>query len=127
MLTKSSLMIFTAVLSNLFTKKKLYKHHVIAMVILVIGLTLVGILSSVYDETKIIENDTIVHAGKAKPSHVFYIFVNLLGQFFEACQFVTEAVFNEGYALDPTYMVGMEGLFSCLYFFTMIPFFIQIK
>ena len=68
MLLKSSLMIFTAILSNFFTKKKLYGHHIIAMIILAIGLTSVGILASIYKETKIVEDDTIEDPETSQPS-----------------------------------------------------------
>jgi len=51
----------------------------------------------------------------------------ILAQFFLACQFVSEAVFTEGYSLDPLYVIGMEGLFGIMYITLMIPFFIHFK
>jgi hypothetical protein len=43
-------MIFTAVLSTLITKKKIYLHHWIAIGIVTIGLVIVGIITDIFRE-----------------------------------------------------------------------------
>ena len=52
----------------MFTKKKLYIHHLIAMIIVGLGLSVVAVLASVYKEKKIIEDDTFISAESTMPS-----------------------------------------------------------
>lgn len=59
MLLRSSLMLFTAILNRIFVNKKLYAHHMFAMLMVGLGLTIVGILAEVYKETEIVELDEI--------------------------------------------------------------------
>lgn len=61
-------MLFTGILSKMFTKKKLYIHHLIAMIIVGLGLSVVAVLASVYKEKKIIEDDTFISAESTMPS-----------------------------------------------------------
>jgi len=61
-------MVFTGILSKLFTKKKLFIHHIFAMVIVAIGLTIVAILASVYKEKDIIEANELEAAENGTPS-----------------------------------------------------------
>lgn len=119
-------MVFTGILSIIFTKKKLYIHHLIAMIIVAMGLSVVAVLAEVYKEKDLIENNEFEAAEDSSPSQGWYIFLLLLGQFFMACQYVSEAIFTEGYSLDPSYIVGMEGVFCCFYFVIMAPFFLQV-
>lgn len=51
-------MVFTGILNNIFMKnKKLYSHHWFAMLVVGLGLTIVSILASVYNETDLVEAD----------------------------------------------------------------------
>jgi drug/metabolite transporter (DMT)-like permease len=68
MLLRSSLMVFTGILSLIFTKKKLYVHHAIAMAIVAIGLSVVAVLAEVYKEKDLIENNEFEAAEADQPS-----------------------------------------------------------
>jgi len=61
-------MVFTGILSKFFTKKKLYCHHLFAMVIVAIGLTIVSILAAVYKEKDIVDADEFESAESSEPS-----------------------------------------------------------
>lgn len=68
MLLRSSLMVFTGILSKFFTKKKLFMHHTFAMVIVAIGLTIVSILAAAYNQKDSIEADELEPAETGKAS-----------------------------------------------------------
>ena len=68
MLLRSSLMVFTGILSKIFVKRKLYLHHVVAMIIVGIGLTVVAVLAYVYNEKDIIEDDELEPAESTNNS-----------------------------------------------------------
>jgi len=106
MLLRSSLMVFTAILSKIFISKQIYAHHWFAMFTVVSGLAVVSYLASINREDKSHDNE-----ATSSSSHLWYIFLVLLSQLSMACQYTYEAYFFENYTIDPFYMVGIQGLF----------------
>lgn len=90
-------MVFTAILSKLFVRKRLYAHHWFAMLTVAVGLTIVSVIAS---EEK-------GDAETVSTPEWFYIFLLLLSQLCMAVQYVMEARFLEEYAIDPLYLVGI--------------------
>ena len=93
MLLRSSLMIFTAVLSTLITKKKIYLHHWIAIGIVTIGLVIVGIITDIFREKGSSDKD----APSSGLSQLMYMGIMLVSQFFMSCQYISEELYLKGY------------------------------
>lgn len=47
----------------------------------------------------------------------------IISQFFTGTQFVFEEKLLSGYYLDPLYVVGLEGMWGCIYFAIILPIF----
>ena len=103
---RSTLILFTAVLSKTVLKMSLKKHHYFALSLICIGLTLVGVAS--------LDNDD--HRSHSKSdTAVVGIFVLVLGQAFGAAMYVIEEKFMQDYEdMHPLLLVGFEGLWGTL-------------
>ena len=80
MLLRSSLMIFTAVLSKIFISKQIYAHHWLSMLTVATGLAIVSYLASVTREDKVRDNE-----ATSTSTHLWYILLVLISQFCMAC------------------------------------------
>ena len=106
---RSSVVVFSALFALIFLKKKLYRHHVTSIVILVAGIFLGG-LSQVLSSSK---------AVLLKP--IGFIIV-LVAQLFRATAYVVEEKFLGDFDdVDPIYLVGAEGLWSLLIWCIVLP------
>jgi drug/metabolite transporter (DMT)-like permease len=85
MLLRSSLMVFTAILNQMFTTKRYHAHHLLAILTVASGLAIVSYLASVYREDRAHDNE-----ATSTSSHMWYIFLVLASQFCMACQYTTE-------------------------------------
>jgi len=106
---RSSVVVFSAVFALIFLKKKLYRHHVTSIVILVTGIFLGG-LSQVLNSSKEV---------LLKP--IGFIII-LVAQLFRATAYVVEEKFLGDFDdVDPMYLVGVEGLWSLLIWCIVLP------
>lgn len=106
---RSSVVVFSALLALIFLKRKLYRHHVTSILIIVAGIFLGG-LSQVLSSTK----DLVF-----KP--IGFIIV-LVAQLFGATGYVVEEKFLGDFDdVDPIYMIGIEGLWSLLIWCILLP------
>ena len=106
---RSSVVVFSALLALIFLKKKLYRHHVTSIVIIVTGIFLGG-LSQVLNSSKEV---------LLKPIGVIIV---LVAQLFGATGYVVEEKFLGDFDdVDPIYMIGMEGLWSLLIWCIVLP------
>lgn len=96
---RGSIIVFSAILSMIFLKRKLQLHNWVGMLILVGGLIMVGLSS-------------LSTNGDNSKSLVLGIVFILLGQLTNAIQMVVEESFIKSRNYPPLNVVGMEGLFG---------------
>lgn len=97
------------------------------MAIIAIGLLTVSIIAAEYKQKDSIEAEELKPSENDNTSQVWYMIILIFAEFLLASQFVSEAVFFEGYSLDPLYVIGMEGVFCMMYITLSIPFFIHVE
>ena len=108
---RSSIVVFSALLALIFLKKKLYRHHVSSMLIIVLGIFLGG-LSQVFDSEEGI---------KLEPVGVIIV---LVAQMFGATGYVIEEKFlGEFEDFDPYLMAGVEGVWGFTMWMILLPIF----
>ena len=108
---RSSVVVFSALLALIFLKKKLYRHHVSSIVVIVIGISLGG-LSQVLDSEEGIQ---------LQPLGVIIV---LVAQMFGATGYVIEEKFlGEFEDYDPYLMAGVEGVWGFLMWMMLLPIF----
>jgi len=112
---RGSVMVFTAIFSILFLKKKLKGVHWLGIATVVAGLVVVGLSDLIFSKES--EGN---HTGGEKTAGILLI---LLAMIFTSLQMVYEERFLSKYNTPPLQAVGWEGIFG---FFTLaiiiIPF-----
>jgi len=98
---RGSIIVFSAILSVIFLKRKLHLHHWFGMFIIVYGLCLVGV-SSLISSTG---------SNSQLPLGLGFI---LAGQLMGAIQMVVEESFVKGRGIEALNIVGMEGFFGAI-------------
>lgn len=79
---RGGVIIFTAILSVIVLKRKLYKHHLFGIFLVIIGITLVGLVAILYDDNK---------TSTEKSGSAFLgVIVMLISTLFNASIFVSE-------------------------------------
>ncbi|TNV73496.1 hypothetical protein FGO68_gene681 [Halteria grandinella] len=111
---RSMKIIFTAAMSIVFLKKKLYRHHWTSIGCIFFGLVLVGISVFKNSSAKSIET---------KPLGVVILVV---ASVFSSGLYVVEEKLLGSYQLDPLKVVGLEGMWGCLMWAVLLPLFQQI-
>ena len=101
----------TAVLSILFLKKKLYRHHWTSIAVIFIGLVLVGVAVLTASDSKSIDSSPLG------------IVVLLIATVFSSCLYVVEEKLLGQYTLDPLKVVGLEGLWGTIMWCILLPIF----
>lgn len=114
---RGSLIFFTAAFSVIFLKNKLYRHNYLALCIVIIGLTLVGLSSLLMDSGK-------PERCKEEVKESYWgIILVVIAQIFSATQFIVEEKFMKGYHCHPLKAVGWEGIWGAsLYAILLIIF-----
>jgi drug/metabolite transporter (DMT)-like permease len=116
---RGSLILFTALFSVVFLKNKLYRHHYLALVLVISGLLIVGLSSILFTHTL---PDTCPKAGDSQTS-VWGIILVIVAQLFSATQFIVEEKFMKNYKCHPLKAVGWEGIWGAsLYLILLIIF-----
>jgi drug/metabolite transporter (DMT)-like permease len=116
---RGSLILFTAIFSVIFLKNKLYRHHYLALTIVISGLLLVGMSSQLY---KPVYPD---HCGKGGDSSnsVWGVLLVVVAQLFAATQFIVEEKFMKSYKCHPLKAVGWEGIWGAILYLVFLIIF----
>ncbi|KAF5394941.1 solute carrier family 35 member F6 [Paragonimus heterotremus] len=99
---RGSLIIFAAILSIIFLKRRLFGFHWTGMLCTVIGLALVGTKS-------VFSGHSSQHTAAQSAIGIALV---LAGAFSSACQMIVEETFIKNRGFHPLQAVGMEGLFG---------------
>jgi drug/metabolite transporter (DMT)-like permease len=111
---RGSIIIFTAIFSVVFLKRKVFAYQWLGIAVTVVGITLVG-LSSMINAKKDSEHST----GEVLLGNAMIVFSQILS----ATQMVVEEKFLKARKLPPEFVVGVEGIFGTL---VMIAFFLPM-
>lgn len=108
---QGSIVIITAILSIIFLKRRLYRHHWSGLVLVVLGIFLVGL------SVMIAKNDD-------KDQKTTLGIVLMIGSILtQGSQFVIEEKLFKDYYLSPLRIIGWEGIWGCLLFIVLLPIF----
>ena len=105
---RASIMVYAAILTVLFLKKKLYRHHLASLITILFGVVLVGIAAY----TAPGDSYSVIYSGKDIAIGIILLQV---GEFMGAWQHIFEERYLQGCeSLDPMIVVGYEGLWGGL-------------
>ena len=110
------IVVICALLSVIFLKQRLHRHHWTGVVFIVAGVAEVGWVAIT------IEGDS---SGSTSPA--FGIALLLISQCFTGAMFIVEEKLLSQYYLDPFKVVGTEGMWGVLYYLIALPIMQSIK
>ena len=113
-MSRGSVMIYTAVLSIVFLKSKLYRYQLFSLSVIFVALFIVGIGALSYD------------SDNTKTS-LLGVITLVIAQLFTAIQFVIEEKILNKYDVNPLQMVGWEGVFGTIFYSILLIIFYFIK
>jgi len=106
---RSSVILFTALLAFIFLKRKLHRHHLTALVAIILGIFLVGYAG-------------VINSKNEASTSVWGIIILLIGQMSGAiCYIVEEKFLGDFDDFDPYLMTGIEGCWSSLMWLILLP------
>lgn len=105
------IVIIVAGMARIFLKKKQYRHHIVSMAVLFVGVFLVGLSSMLNPE------------GSSAETKPIGILILVIAQLFAGGTFVSEEKLLGDYVLDPLYVVGCEGMWGMFYWAILLPIF----
>jgi hypothetical protein len=110
------IVVITAVMAVIFLGRKQYAHHILSLAVIVSAVAIVGLVS-------------VSNSGDSSGSETTVLGVTLLliAQCFTGGQFVTEEKLLSGYYLDPLLVVGLEGMWGCIYYLIVLPIFQNVS
>ena len=114
---RGMIIIVTAVMSILFLKRKLFRHHWTSVGIIFVGVALVG-LAAVLKSQEEGANSEIKPIG---------LVLLVVAQLFSGGMLIVEEKLLGDYYLDPLKVVGLEGLWGFLITVILLPIFQQIN
>jgi drug/metabolite transporter (DMT)-like permease len=110
---RATLIIFTAMFSVIILKMKLYKHHYLSLMLIIVGLVLVG-LSQALDNPDA-DPDANNKNKDAVGKMIVGIIVLLIGQVLGALNYIFEEKFLADYDdVHPLVIVAWEGIWGLL-------------
>jgi len=117
---RGSLILFTAIFSVVFLGNKLYRHHYVALTLVISGLLLVGLSSQLFPpETP----EECITGGEGPKNSPWGVVLVIIAQLFAATQFIVEEKFMKNYKCHPLKAVGWEGVWGAsLYLILLIIF-----
>jgi len=114
---RGMIIIVTAVMSILFLKRKLFRHHWTSVGIIFVGVALVG-LAAVLKSQEEGANSEIKPIG---------LVLLVVAQLFSGGMLIVEEKLLGDYYLDPLKVVGLEGVWGFLITVILLPIFQQIN
>ena len=118
---RGCLVFIIAIMSVLFLKRVLYRHHWTSLGVILVGLALVGASPLIYPTESDDDDDST--AMKV----IVGIVLVIVAQFFTGCHMVTEEKLFHDYYLHPLKLVGWEGLWGILIYSCLLVIFQFIK
>lgn len=112
---RGGVIVFTCLFSKIFLGKKVYRHHMLGVVLLVIGFVLVGIASVVTTGN----GSSEVGVGGT----IAGIVMVLISLVIQAGQFVLEETIVTKNQIAAQRMVGLEGIYGMIFIFVWIMIF----
>ena len=102
---KGVIIIFTAIFSVIFLKKKIYRHQIFGIFVVVSGLCIIGLNSILYAQQ---HSDSDIHPMGSNP--LLGIILIICGQLFSASLYVVEEYLIKKFNAPAIKVVGFEGL-----------------
>lgn len=112
-MTRGSSVLFVAMMSVIFLKKKVTKLEWISLLLVSLGVAIVGFSGSK-------ESDSNSDSGEAAPLVVLGITLIIIASVFQACQFVVEEFILSKHNIPPLQLVYYEGFFGTTILFTVM-------
>ena len=109
---RGMIIIITALMSIIFLKRKLYRHHWTSVSAIFIGVFMVGLAALIAPKD-----------DKVKPTKAFGIILIVFAQLFTGGMFIVEEKLLGDYYLDPLKVVGWEGIWGILMYAVLLPIF----
>jgi drug/metabolite transporter (DMT)-like permease len=109
-MVRGVIVLITAGLAYLILKKKQYRHHLLSLFLILIGEVLVGIAA-------------ITMTGSSEETGIEGIIMLLVAKVLTGFHFIVEEKLLGKYILHPLKVVGLEGMFGCIYFVILLPIF----
>jgi len=115
---RGGVIVFTCIFSKVFLGRQVYRHHIVGVVLLVLGFVLVGVASVVTGGAS---------NGGSVGGTITGIVMVLISLLIQAGQFVVEETIISKHEVNPMRMVGLEGIFGLIFIlnwimiFTFIP------
>ena len=113
-MSRGSVMIYTAILSVMFLKSRLFRYQIFSLCVIFVALFIVGIGALSYDT----DNTQTSLLG---------VITLVIAQLFTAIQFVVEEKILNKYDVNPLEMVGWEGVFGTVFYTILLGIFYFIK
>ena len=113
---RGMIIIVTSVMSIIFLKRKLYRHHWGSVAVIFTGVAIVG-------------GAPLLHSSKGGDEKVdpLGILLLIVAQLFSGGLYIVEEKLLGDYYLDPLKVVGLEGLWGFLITVILLPIFQQIN
>ena len=107
-------LMFVLIFSKLFLKNPIYRHHILGIGTLILGLFLVGLSS-------------ILYQGEASTHPVRGILILCFSQIVSATQYTLQEHFVKSYKFNTFKLVGFEGFFGICYYSVLLTIFQHIN
>jgi drug/metabolite transporter (DMT)-like permease len=120
---RGSTLVFVAIMSVVFLKRELKGYHYLGLSLCLVGVTLVAlsnILGTTKKESTSDDDGGVVAPGSSSADVAFGMVVVLFGQIVQSSQCVAEEWLMKGVDLPAMVVVGYEGLWGVLIFFTIV-------
>jgi len=105
---RGTIIVVVTFYSIIFLKRRLYRHETTGIVIIILGITIVGLASVLYQ-------------AETAQDPVFGIILIFIGECFSGGMFVTEEIFLKNVKVDPLQAVGIEGLAGFTIYLICLP------
>lgn len=106
---RGSLIIFTTIFSRIFLKNKVFRHNLLGIGSILLGLILVGLAAFTKDISPSCPQDESDNIALG-------FSIVIIAQLFSATQFIVEENFMKKYDCDPLKVVGWEGVWGALFY-----------
>lgn len=110
---RGSIVVITAFFSICFLGRTLYRHHWLAVSMIVFALVEVGLCAILFGPPDSSTNGSVALG----------ILLLMISQCFAGTQFIVEEKLLSGYYLDPFRIVGTEGMWGLCYYLFLLPIF----
>jgi drug/metabolite transporter (DMT)-like permease len=121
---RGSLIIFTAIISMIFLRKRYTIYQSISLFIIFAGISVVGISNIINSNGNGNDNDNVKEDNTA---NLIGICIILLAQIFTATQYVIEEKIMQDKRISPLLAVGLEGLIGTILLLLISPIYFIVR